>query len=190
MLDVIYMFAMSLDGFIAREDGSFDWLDDYPPDADYDFDAFLASVTGIVMGRGTYDDGAARRPLGLRRNGQRVVATSRRSTTCPPNAEAMAGTPAELLANLRRRGADGRIWMLGGGDVARQFLEAGLLDTIEIGVIPVIIGSGLPAFGGAQPTAGWNSTSQAAGNGAVHCATRAALTPAKPVSLPSNILHG
>ena len=35
--DVIYMFAMSLDGFIAREDGSFDWLDDYPPDDDFDF---------------------------------------------------------------------------------------------------------------------------------------------------------
>lgn len=53
--EVIYMFAMSLDGFIARQDGSFDWLDDYPADADFDFDSFLASVSGIVMGRGTYD---------------------------------------------------------------------------------------------------------------------------------------
>lgn len=149
MQDVIYMFAMSLDGFIARENGSFDWLDDHPADADYDFEAFLASVTGIVIGRGTYD--------AVRRGGRwdyakwpSVVATGRPVGDLPPNAEAMAGTPAELLANLRRRGAAGRIWILGGGDVARQFLDAGLLDTIEIGVIPVIIGSGLHAFGGAQ----------------------------------------
>jgi dihydrofolate reductase len=147
--DVIYMFAMSLDGFIAREDGSFDWLDNHPPDADYDFDAFLASVTGIVIGRGTYD--------AVRRDGRWdyakwpcVVATNRQVDDLPSNAEAIAGTSAELLANLRRRGAGGRIWVLGGGDVVRQLLEAGLLDTVEIGVIPVVIGSGLPAFGGAQ----------------------------------------
>ena len=53
--DVIYMFAMSLDGFIAREDGTFDWLDNFPPDDDYDFSAFMASLSGIVMGRATYD---------------------------------------------------------------------------------------------------------------------------------------
>ena len=55
MNDVIYMFAMSLDGFIARPDGSFDWLDNYPADAEFDFDSFLASLSGIVMGRATYD---------------------------------------------------------------------------------------------------------------------------------------
>ena len=42
MSDVIYMFAMSLDGFIARPDGSVDWLEDYPANDDFDFDAFLA----------------------------------------------------------------------------------------------------------------------------------------------------
>ena len=46
---VIYMFAMSLDGFVARPDGSFDWLDDYPADADFDFDEFLLSISGVVM---------------------------------------------------------------------------------------------------------------------------------------------
>ena len=51
--DVIYMFAMSLDGFIAREGGTFDWLDNYPPDDGFDFSAFLAEVIGIVMGRST-----------------------------------------------------------------------------------------------------------------------------------------
>jgi dihydrofolate reductase len=147
---VIYMFAMSLDGFVARPDGSFDWLDDYPADADFDFDEFLLSISGVIMGRGTYDavrrDGRwdyARWPV--------TVVTNRPVDGLPDDTEAHRGTPRDLLANLRARGADGRIWLLGGGNLARQFLDDGRLDTIEIGMIPVIIGSGLPAFGGAQP---------------------------------------
>lgn len=147
--DTIYMFAMSLDGFIARENGSVDWLEDFPADADFDFDTFMASLTGIVMGRGSYE--------AARRDGNWdyakwpcIVATSRPVDNLPDNVEVVAGTPQELLARLRARGATRRIWLFGGGDLVRQFLDAGLLDTVEIGVIPVILGSGIPAFGGAQ----------------------------------------
>jgi len=166
--DIVYMFAMSLDGFIARPDGSFDWLEGFPPDADYDFDAFMASLSGIVMGRGAYD--AARQ--GGKWDYAKwpcLVATSQSVNDLPDNAEAMAGTPEELLARLRALGATGRIWMFGGGDLVRQFLDAGLLDTVEIGIIPVIIGSGIPAFGGAQPDR-WLDLDFAKplANGAVH----------------------
>ncbi|MBX3569962.1 MAG: dihydrofolate reductase [Rhizobiaceae bacterium] len=168
MTDIIYMFAMSLDGFIARPDGSFDWLADFPADADFDFDAFLGSVTGIVMGRASYE--AARRDGRWDYAGwPTVVATNRPVDDLPGNVRAVAGRPAELVADLRERGATGRIWLFGGGDLVRQFLEAGLLDTIEVGVIPVIIGSGLPAFGGAQPDRWLNlEFSNALANGAIH----------------------
>jgi len=144
--DVIYMFAMSLDGFIARPDGAFDWLENFPANADFDFDAFLDSITGIVMGRGSYD---------AARSGDRwdygrwpcVVATHRPIPDAPEGVEPVGGGPRELMDNLRARGATGRIWMFGGGDLASQFIDAGLLDTIEIGTIPVILGKGLPAFG-------------------------------------------
>lgn len=168
MTDVIYMFAMSLDGFIARPDGSFDWLEAFPADADFDFDAFLASVTGIVMGRGSYE--AARRGGGWDYGRwPTVVATGRGVDDLPDNAQAVSGTPADMLAALRLQGAEGRIWLFGGGDVARQFLEAGLLDTIEVGIIPVILGAGLPAFGGNQPDR-WLDLkfSRALANGAMH----------------------
>lgn len=168
MTDIIYMFAMSLDGFIARPDGSFDWLEAFPADADFDFDAFMNSVSGIVMGRGSYEaarkDGRwdyARWPT--------VVATNRPVDDLPENVRAVAGSPAELVADLRGRGAAGRIWLFGGGDLVRQFLEAGLLDTVEVGIIPVIIGSGLAAFGGRQPDR-WLKLefSRALANGAMH----------------------
>lgn len=170
--EIIYMFAMSLDGFIARQDGSFDWLDDYPADADFDFDSFLASVSGIVMGRGSYD--------AARRDGRWdyakwpcVIATSRPVEDLPDNAEVLGGTPAELVARLHERGADGRIWMFGGGELARQFLDAGLLDTIEAGIIPIVLGAGIPAFGGAQPDR-WLDLDFAKplANGAIHARWR------------------
>ncbi|MEO4001355.1 dihydrofolate reductase family protein [Mesorhizobium sp. CAU 1732] len=166
--DVIYMFAMSLDGYIARPDGSFDWLESYPANADFDFDAFLASVTGIVMGRASYD--AARSSGGWDYAAWPcVVATSRPIDDAPDGVEAVSGIPAQLLDRLRARGATGRIWLFGGGDLARRFLDAGLLDTIEIGTIPVILGKGLPAFG-APDSDIWLDMNFAAplANGAVH----------------------
>ncbi len=147
--DIIYMFAMSLDGFIARPDGSVDWLDAFPADADFDFQAFEASVTGIVMGRGSYE--AARRHPTWHYARWPVLVTSRRPVDdLPPGVETFSGEPAAQVDRLRAMGAKGRIWMFGGGDLVRQYLEAGLLDTVEVGIIPVVLGEGIPAFGGAQ----------------------------------------
>jgi dihydrofolate reductase len=144
--DIVYMFAMSLDGFIARPDGSFDWLENFPANADFDFDAFLDSVTGIVMGRSSYE--AARRGGGWDYGRWPcTVATRRTVGDLPDGVEAVAGTPPVLIENLRRRGATGRIWLFGGGELAGQFIEHGRLDVIEAGIIPVILGTGIPAFG-------------------------------------------
>ncbi len=148
--DVIYMFAMSLDGFIARPDGSVDWLERFPANDDFDFAAFEDSLTGVVMGRGSYE-AARRSPEWLYGRWPVLVATRRPVDDGPANVEAFAGTPAEQLKRLRAMGATGRIWMFGGGDLVRQYLDAGLIGTVEIGIIPVVLGQGIAAFGGAQP---------------------------------------
>ncbi len=168
MTDVIYMFAMSLDGLIARPDGSVDWLDAFPANDDFDFAAFEASVTGIVMGRGSYE--AARRNAEWHYGRWPVlVATRRPIDDAPGGVETFAGTPAEQLARLRSMGATGRVWMFGGGDLVRQYCDAGLLDTVETGIIPVVLGDGIPAFGGAQPDR-WMKLefARAMKNGAIH----------------------
>ncbi|MBX3530424.1 MAG: dihydrofolate reductase [Rhizobiaceae bacterium] len=171
--DVIYMFAMSLDGFIARSDGSVDWLDRFPANDDFDFAAFQASVTGIVMGRGSYE-AARRHPDWHYGRWPVLVATRRPIADAPARVEAFAGDPSEQLARMRELGATGRIWMFGGGDLVRQYLEAGLLDTVEIGIIPVVLGDGIAAFGGAQPDR-WLELEFAKPlkNGAIHARYRA-----------------
>lgn len=168
MSDVIYMFAMSLDGFIAREDGTFDWLDNYPADAEFDFPAFEDSVTGIVMGRGTYDV-VRRHETWPYSRWPTLLVTRRPVDGLPENTETFSGKPQAMLDRLRDMGAAGRVWILGGGDLARQFMDAELLDIVEIGTIPVILGSGIPAFGGAQPDRWLNlEFAKPLKNGAVH----------------------
>ncbi len=168
MSDVIYMFAMSLDGFIARPDGAFDWLENFPANADFDFEAFLGSVSGIVMGRGSYE--AARSGGGWDYGRWPcAVATHRPLADAPDGVEAVSGDPRALVDNLRNRGVNGRIWMFGGGDLALQFMQAGQLDTVEIGTIPVILGTGIPAFGQAKSDV-WLQLefAKSLANGAVH----------------------
>lgn len=168
MTEVIYMFAMSLDGFIARADGAVDWLDRFPADDDYDFPAFLDSLSGIVMGRVSYE--AARRGGGWDYGRWPVlVATRRPVENLPQDAFTLDASPAEMLAALAERKAGGRVWLFGGGNLVRQFLDAGLLDTVEIGIIPVVLGSGIPAFGGLQADR-WLDLEHASPlkNGAIH----------------------
>ncbi|MGH6763443.1 MAG: dihydrofolate reductase family protein [Phyllobacterium sp.] len=167
MNDIIYMFAMSLDGFIANEDGSFDWLNDFPANADFSFDTFMESVTGIIMGRDTYEV-IRSEPTWPYPNIPSVVATRRPLDGLPDNTSHISGTPQEMLDAVRGMGASGRIWIMGGGNVAKQFLDAGLLDTVEIGTIPVILGKGIPAFG--KSSQHWLELqfAKALKNGAVH----------------------
>lgn len=170
--EVVYSFAMTLDGFIARADGRFDFLDGFPADADFDFDSFMASLGGIVMARGTYDV-VRRHDEWVYGKWPTLVATNRPLADAPDGVEALSGTPQDLLDRLAAMGGVGRVWLLGGGDLARQFLDAGLLDIVEIGIIPVVLGAGIPAFGVAQ-TDRWLDLEFAKPlkNGAIHCRYR------------------
>src|SRR5690606_34384538 len=74
--------------------------------------------------------------------------TRRPIADAPPSVFAMQGSPSELLEALHERGGRNRAWLVGGGDLAGQFLKAGLIDTLEIGIVPVLLGHGIPLFGG------------------------------------------
>jgi dihydrofolate reductase len=137
--------AISLDGFIASADGGVDWLNPY--DAyECGFGEFLATVGSIVMGRKSYEQmlGFGPWPYAGKRT---VVMTRRRFAPSPPDTEC-SDVPVEALADrLAKETTNGDVFVFGGGEVARSFLNARRLDTLELCIVPVLIGDGISLFG-------------------------------------------
>jgi dihydrofolate reductase len=143
--------ATSLDGFIARPDGSIDWLNDanavIPSGEDCGYSEFMKSVDVLVMGRNTFE-------LALTFDawpyqGKRIVVLSSKPLIVPvglPNSVSVSSeSPDALVERLSAEGVQ-RLYVDGGITIQR-FLAAGLIDDITITLIPVILGQGRPLFG-------------------------------------------
>jgi len=144
---VRYQVAVSLDGFIAPEDGSIDWLEG--SEGGSEFLAFIATVGGIVTGRASFEHALTLGPWDWAQ--PTVVMTSRPfEKPLPEGVTACNGAPAQALALLKPRMKGGDVWLFGGGKTAARFLEADLIDRVELAVIPTALGSGTALFGGAS----------------------------------------
>lgn len=149
MRKVKYCVGVSLDGYIAAPDGSVDWLERATRKAkgeDFGMGAFFRSIDTVLMGRKTYEVAVK---MGMAKGGYPKMKNYVFSRTLPPGAregvEFVSGNPAVLLARLREQpGKD--IWLCGGGELAREFLKAGVLDEIILGIVPMLIGAGRPTF--------------------------------------------
>jgi dihydrofolate reductase len=135
--------AISLDGMIARPDGAFDWLERYPAE-DFGIEAFMAGVDAILMGRGSYDamNGMGEWPYPGR---PATVVTSRPPDAAPPGVEFRAGPLDAVVEEIESRGTR-RGWVFGGGQLLRGMLAIGKLDVLEMAVIPIVLGQGIPLF--------------------------------------------
>lgn len=145
MRKVILGAAMSLDGYIARADGSIDFLI-MPETGSGGMADFFSGIDTIVFGRKTLDAGRAhsRGPMPSGPWTTYVFSLSE-----PPGERDgvvfIDQTPAAFVAELRDRpGKD--IFHMGGGELARAFLEADLIDEIRVGLVPVLLGEGIPLF--------------------------------------------
>lgn len=138
--------ATSLDGFIARRDGSLDWLTPFQtPGEDYGYARFAESVDTLVIGRKTYDVVLGFGDTAWPYTGKRVVVLTHRAVEGSHGEETHAGDVAELVERLARDGAK-RIYV-DGGAVVQQFLTAGLVDDLTVSIIPLLLGEGVPLFG-------------------------------------------
>jgi len=149
--------ATSVDGFIARPDGTLDWLTGRPaeeetgqhdPEEDYGYGAFLDSVDALFMGRGTFDvvqgfEGEWPYPKPV------YVWTSSPGDVRPNEGADVRLVPGSLGDALERLRSDGvrRVYVDGGATI-RAWLDAGLIDRMTISTVPVLIGEGIPLFGG------------------------------------------
>ena len=144
MRKVILGLGISIDGYIARRDGTFDFLF-MPRDFMHEFAAFNASIDTAIMGRKTYDVAKAMGGGGF---GHKIRHYVLSRTLSPGERDGLTFvnvSPRKLVDEIRRgKGKD--IWLMGGGEVARDFLKADLVDELHLGVVPALLGEGLPLF--------------------------------------------
>jgi dihydrofolate reductase len=129
-----YSVAMSLDGFIAGPNGEYDWI---VMDPDFDWKALYGQFDTVVVGRRTYDT-MRERGMSPKSMGMKAVVVS---TTLAPDQHrdviVVAGNVSETVAALKAEpGKD--IWLCGGGVLFRFLLDAGLVDGIDIAVVPLL----------------------------------------------------
>lgn len=140
--------AMSLDGKIARSDGSFDWLMPYPPQ-EFGIGAFAENLDAVVMGRATYEIERAMAEWPHPGKPTYVV-TSRPLVDPPPLVEGRSGDLEALADELERRGCR-KVGVEGGGQLLRGLIAIGKLDVLEMAIIPLVLGDGIPLFPSATP---------------------------------------
>jgi len=135
--------AHSVDGYIATDDDSLDWLmAASAEDEDYGFDAFLSDIDLLAMGRSTYEFIKDVQDLPFGNRPVHVFTT--RDPGPREGFEFYARTPLEAMKHWEEQGV-GRVY-IDGGSLISQFLDAGLVDEMTLTTVPVLLGSGKPLF--------------------------------------------
>ena len=138
-----YQVAMSLDGFIAGPNGEFDWI---PMEPDFDFAAHFAQFDTLFMGRKTFE---LMKHGPKRKQGPFDKTTVVFSKTMDPKIWRHITIVSDVTAasvNALRAALGKDIWLFGGGELFRSLSALGLVDTVEVGVIPIMLGGGVPAL--------------------------------------------
>jgi dihydrofolate reductase len=142
MRKVVLGLGISIDGYIARLNGAVDFL---CMPKDYSMAPFFATVDTAIMGRTTLDDALK---MGGSFGGSSMKTYVLSRSKPPGERDGVVFTnksPAALVSQLRKRPGK-HIWLMGGGELARDFLKADLVDELYLGMVPVLLGEGIPLF--------------------------------------------
>jgi dihydrofolate reductase len=147
-----YYVAATIDGFIADPDGGLDWLTSIEGGAEDTYLQFLPTVGALAMGAATYEWMLAN----VSRWPYPDLATwvfTHRELPEFENAglRFVAGPPDEHIEDMRAAAGDRNVWVVGGGELASQFADAGLLDDLILTVVPTVLGEGIRLFARGLP---------------------------------------
>jgi dihydrofolate reductase len=141
MRQVRYSVAASLDGYIADASGKFDWI---PEDPTVDFGAIFARVDTVLLGRRSFElvQGGGGPPWGSH---MRVYVFSHTLRPAAyPSVTVIGKHAEEVVRTLRGEPGRGEIWLFGGGQLFSSLAAAGQVDTVEVTVVPILLGGGVP----------------------------------------------
>jgi dihydrofolate reductase len=133
-------FTASLDGYIAARDGDVSWRF---RDGDYGYEAFLAGIDTVLFDRSVYETALSSSQWPYPDRKAVVFTRSETLRVMSPNTVATSRIPADIIGELRAR--DGKdLWLVGGSELVRECLDAGLIDDIIVSVHPILLGDGVP----------------------------------------------
>jgi len=146
---IIVYIATSADGFIARPDGSVDWLDRPVPKGNYGMGAFYKSIDTILWGRKTCDMALDFQKKGITGSAfdarvKNYVFTRSLLRSPAPEGVEFVSEPIKAFATRLRKKKGKHIWMMGGAGIIASFLDDGEIDEFMIHAIPEFIGEGIP----------------------------------------------
>jgi dihydrofolate reductase len=140
MRQLVYSVATSLDGFIAGPKGEFDWIIQDPT---IDFGEIFRQFDTAVMGRHTYEvilrEGRSPKEFGMK-----VFVASRTLDTAQHRDVTVVSSDLAATVTELKRASGKDIWLFGGGATFRSLLDEGLVDRIEVSIIPMLLGGGVP----------------------------------------------
>jgi len=145
---IILNLAMSLDGYIAKKDGGFDWIKgdgDKSNDTEkqFSFPTFIESLDMVVMGKRAFLD-APSGTMEMFKN-QKVYVASNQKLDTEHNVEFISGDIVNQILELKKEKGK-NIWLFGGAGSIDPFIKADVIDEYIVGIIPIILGEGIPLF--------------------------------------------
>ena len=145
--NIILYIATSLDGFIARKDGSVDWLSPYEKGPeDYGYNEFYKKIGTIIMGNNTYRQVLSFGEFPYR--GKDCFVFSRNKDNVKDEFVIFVNRSAkDFISQLNLRN-NKNIWLVGGASIVDEFLKSDLIDEFIITIIPILLGDGIPLFKG------------------------------------------
>ncbi|MET3574958.1 dihydrofolate reductase family protein [Bhargavaea ullalensis] len=143
--ELVFYGAISLDGYLARMDGSLDWLIGTEGEDESGYEEFYETIGTVLMGRKTYDEILGMFPDEFPYAGKACYVFSREKKGFDGQVTFVNEDIEEFVRALKEQ-EGGRIWMVGGGQALAPLLDAGLVDELVIQITPAVLGGGLPLF--------------------------------------------